>query len=60
MKIKEPIFCVVCGSKRAGCPSLARATQYEGMWCPELEKALDKAPPRHVVEPRRVRSNKGR
>ena len=38
--------CRVCGSARAGCPSLAFATQYTGMWCHELERALDRAPSR--------------
>ena len=38
--------CRVCGSVRAGCPTLAFATQYAGMWCHELERALDPAPPR--------------
>ena len=38
--------CRVCGSARAGCPTLAFATQYAGMWCHELERALDRAPPR--------------
>jgi hypothetical protein len=42
--------CPVCGSQRAGCPSLAVATQYAGMWCSELERALDKAPPRYEVD----------
>jgi hypothetical protein len=31
--------CPVCGSKRAGCPSLAHATGAEG-WCPLLEDFL--------------------
>ena len=35
-----------------GCPSLAYATQYAVMWCPELERALDKAPPRFAQSQR--------
>jgi hypothetical protein len=38
--------CPVCGSRRAACPTLAAATRNVGMWCPLLEKALNKAPPR--------------
>ena len=44
--------CRVCGSRHAGCPSLAYATQYAVMWCPELERALDKAPPRFAQSQR--------
>jgi hypothetical protein len=38
--------CPVCGSARAACPTLKAATQNAGMWCPELERALDRAPSR--------------
>jgi hypothetical protein len=31
--------CPVCGSRRAGCPSLEAATPIDGYWCPELERA---------------------
>jgi hypothetical protein len=31
--------CPVCGSRRAGCPTLEAATP-EDRWCPELERAL--------------------
>ena len=60
--------CPICGSKRASCFSLVSATRYAGMWCPELERALDKAPSRftesqryekimHAVEQKEKRFN---
>jgi hypothetical protein len=39
--------CPVCGSQRFACDTLKSATRNAGMWCPELERALDRAPPRH-------------
>jgi hypothetical protein len=39
--------CPVCGSKRASCATLKEATRIADMWCPELERALDRAPSRN-------------
>jgi hypothetical protein len=38
----------VCGSQRFACPTLEAAVRNAGTWCPELERALDHAPPRHL------------
>jgi hypothetical protein len=37
--MKRDAVCPVCGSKRAGCPTLEAATP-EDHWCSELEEAL--------------------
>jgi hypothetical protein len=55
--MKAELRCKVCGSKRAACPSLVYATQYAGMWCPELERALNKAPPRFTESQRYAKIN---
>jgi hypothetical protein len=51
--------CRVCGSRRAACFSLINATQYAGMWCPELERALDRAPSRAASASREKRLTRG-
>ena len=42
----------VCGvsaaAPEAGCRTLRQATRERGSWCPFLERALDRAPPRHL------------
>jgi hypothetical protein len=46
--------CPVCGSRRAACSTLAAATGTAGQWCPSLEDAIDKAPPRQLRAGRRA------
>jgi hypothetical protein len=50
--------CPVCGSQRFACPTFDAAVRYAGMWCLELERALDRAPPRHLPHDRAVRRGK--
>jgi hypothetical protein len=39
---KDGQGCPVCGSRRAACASLVAATPDPGLWCPELERALER------------------
>lgn len=48
--MRDPrLGCPVCGSQRAACSTFEAAVREAGMWCPELERALDRAPPRHLL-----------